>query len=211
MNLLVLGPQGAGKGTQAKRISAEYEIPHVATGDMFRALDASTELGREVGEFMARGDLVPDALTVEMIENRLAEPDAADGFVLDGFPRNLAQARALDAMLGGIGRVLDAILFFSISDEIGMERALSRAALEGRADDTREVIAHRLEIYHRETEPIVEHYRTTGKLIPLHADRSIEQVWSEISEALQQVVAGVGSTEPDKSGAAGFAGGGAQR
>jgi adenylate kinase len=211
VNLLVLGPQGAGKGTQAKRISAEYEIPHVATGDMFRALDASTELGREVGEFMARGDLVPDALTVEMIENRLAEPDAADGFVLDGFPRNLAQARALDAMLGGIGRVLDAILFFSISDEIGMERALSRAALEGRADDTREVIAHRLEIYHRETEPIVEHYRTTGKLIPLHADRSIEQVWSEISEALQQVVAGVGSTEPDKSGAAGFAGGGAQR
>ena len=211
MNLLVLGPQGAGKGTQAKRISAEYEIPHVATGDMFRALDASTELGREVGEFMARGDLVPDALTVEMIENRLAEPDAADGFVLDGFPRNLAQARALDAMLGGIGRVLDAILFFAISDEIGMERALSRAALEGRADDTREVIAHRLEIYHRETEPIVEHYRTTGKLIPLHADRSIEQVWSEISEALQQVVAGVGSTEPDKSGAAGFAGGGAQR
>jgi adenylate kinase len=211
VNLLVLGPQGAGKGTQAKRVSAEYEIPHVATGDMFRALDASTELGREVGEFMARGDLVPDALTVEMIENRLAEPDAADGFVLDGFPRNLAQARALDAMLGGIGRVLDAILFFSISDEIGMERALSRAALEGRADDTREVIAHRLEIYHRETEPIVEHYRTTGKLIPLHADRSIEQVWSEISEALQQVVAGVGSTEPDKSGAAGFAGGGAQR
>ncbi|HEY1513298.1 MAG TPA: adenylate kinase [Gaiellaceae bacterium] len=211
MNLLVLGPQGAGKGTQAKRISAEYEIPHVATGDMFRALDASTELGREVGEFMARGDLVPDALTVEMIENRLAEPDAADGFVLDGFPRNLAQARALDAMLGGIGRVLDAILFFAISDEIGMERALSRAALEGRADDTREVIAHRLEIYHRETEPIVEHYRTTGKLIPLHADRSIEQVWSEISEALQQVVTGVRSTEPDKSGAAGFAGGGASR
>jgi len=110
------------------------------------------------------------------------------GFVLDGFPRNLAQARALDAMLGNIGRVLDAILFFAVSDEIGMERALSRAALEGRVDDTREVIAHRLEIYHRETEPIVEHYRTTGKLIPLHADRSIEQVWSEVSEALQQVV-----------------------
>ena len=189
MNLLVLGPQGAGKGTQAKRISAEYEIPHVATGDMFRAeLAAGTPLGKQVGEFMARGDLVPDEVTVEIIESRLSEPDAAQGFVLDGFPRNLAQARALDAMLGSIGRVLDAILFFAISDEIGMERALSRAALEGRADDTREVIAHRLEIYHRETEPIVEHYRTTGKLIPLHADRSIEQVWSEISEALQQVV-----------------------
>ena len=188
MNLLVLGPQGAGKGTQAKRISAEYEIPHVATGDMFRALDTSTERGREVKAIMARGDLVPDEVTIAMIEDRLAEPDAADGFVLDGFPRNLAQARALDSMLSSIGRVLDAILFFAVSDEIGMERALSRAALEGRADDTRDVIAHRLEIYHRETEPIVEHYRTTGKLIPLHADRSIEQVWTEISNALQQVV-----------------------
>jgi adenylate kinase len=189
VNLLVLGPQGAGKGTQAKRITAEYEIPHVATGDMFRAeLAAGTQLGKEVGEIMKRGDLVPDELTIAMIEKRLGEPDAADGFVLDGFPRNLAQAQALDTMLGGIGRVLDAILFFAVSDEIGMERALSRAALEGRADDTRDVIAHRLEIYHRETEPIVEHYRTTGKLIPLHADRSIEQVWAEISEALQQVV-----------------------
>ncbi|MGN6796777.1 MAG: adenylate kinase [Gaiellaceae bacterium] len=189
MNLLVLGPQGAGKGTQAKRISAEYEIPHVATGDMFRAeLAAGTELGRKVGEIMARGDLVPDETTIAIIEKRLSEPDAADGFVLDGFPRNLAQAEALDSMLGSIGRALDAILFFAVSDEIGMERALSRAALEGRADDTREVIAHRLEIYHRETEPIVEHYRMTGKLIPLHADRSIEQVWTEISNALQQVV-----------------------
>jgi adenylate kinase len=188
VNLLVLGPQGAGKGTQAKRISAEYEIPHVATGDMFRAeLAAGTELGKKVGEVMKRGDLVPDSLTVEMIEKRLAEPDAEDGFVLDGFPRNLAQAHALDAMLGGIGRVLDA-LFFDISDAVGMERALHRAQLEGRADDTRDVIAHRLEIYHRETEPIVEHYRLTGKLIPLHAGRSIEQVWAQISEALQQVV-----------------------
>ena len=190
MNLLMLGPQGAGKGTQATRIAAEYEIPHVATGDMFRAeLAAGSLLGKQVGEIMKRGDLVPDELTIAMIEKRLIEADASDGFVLDGFPRNLAQAEALDSMLSGIGRSLDAILFFAVSDEIGMARALSRAALEGRADDTREVIAHRLEIYHRETEPIVEHYRTTGKLIPLHADRSIEQVWSEISAALQQVPA----------------------
>jgi len=190
VNLLVLGPQGAGKGTQAKRIAAEYEIPHVATGDMFRAEQAAgTDFGRQVGEIMQRGDLVPDELTVAMIENRLAQPDAADGFVLDGFPRNLAQAAALDVMLGSIGRGLDAILFFDISDAAGMERALSRAELEGRADDAREVIARRLEIYHRETEPIIEHYRATGKLVPLHAGRSIEQVCSQISDALQQVVA----------------------
>lgn len=189
MNLLVLGPQGAGKGTQAKRISAEYGIPHIATGDMFRALDTSTELGRRVKAIMDSGELVPDEVTVAMIEERLAQPDASEGFVLDGFPRNLAQAEALDAMLGSIGRGLDAILFFDVPDEIGMERALSRAELEGRSDDTPEVIAKRLEVYHEQTEPIVEHYRTTGKLVPLHADRSIEQVWAEISAALNQVVA----------------------
>ena len=188
MNLLVLGPQGAGKGTQAARISAEYGIPHIATGEMFRAEQAAgTAFGRRVGEIMARGELVPDSLTVAMIENRLAQPDAGDGFVLDGFPRNLAQAEALDTMLGGIGRGLDAILFFDVPDSIGMERALRRAELEGRADDTREVIERRLRIYHDETEPIVEHYRATGKLVPLHAERPVEEVWSEIGTALEQV------------------------
>src|SRR4051794_35502243 len=137
MNLLVLGPQGAGKGTQAKRISSEYGIPHVSTGDMFRAEQAAgTEFGKRVGEIMATGQLVPDELTIEMIENRLKQPDATAGFVLDGFPRNLAQAEALDRMLAGIGRGLDAILFFDVPDEIGFDRAVNRAELEGRKDDT---------------------------------------------------------------------------
>jgi len=188
VNLLVLGPQGAGKGTQAKRISREYGIPHVSTGDMFRAeREAGTELGRRVGEIMATGQLVPDELTIAMIEERLGREDAREGFVLDGFPRNLAQAEALDAMLGGIGRGLDAILFLDVPDEVGMERALKRAEIENRLDDTREVIAKRLEIYHSETEPIVEHYRTTGKLVPLHAARTVDEVWAEISDALGQV------------------------
>jgi adenylate kinase len=187
VNLLVLGPQGAGKGTQAKRISAEYGIPHIATGDMFRALDATTELGRRVKQIMDSGQLVPDEITIEMIRERLSEPDAERGFVLDGFPRNVAQAEALDEMLGSIRRGLDAILFFDVSDAVGMERALSRAAIEGRSDDTRDVIAKRLAVYHDQTEPIVEHYRATGKLVPLHADRSIEQVWSEIADALEVV------------------------
>jgi adenylate kinase len=189
MNLLVLGPQGAGKGTQAKRIADEYNVPHVSTGDMFRAAQAEgTDFGKQVGAIMESGKLVPDELTIAMIAERLSQPDAQEGFVLDGFPRNLAQASALDAMLGGIGRILDAILFFNIPDDVGMERALDRAKLEGRADDTPDVIAKRLEVYHAETEPIIEHYRATGKLVPLHAERTIDQVWTEVSEALQQLV-----------------------
>jgi adenylate kinase len=188
VNLLLLGPQGAGKGTQAKRIAAEYGIPHIATGDMFRAaIAAGTELGKQVQPLLDSGTLVPDGVAVALIRERLAEPDAAHGFVLDGFPRNLAQAEALDTMLREIGFGLDAILFFDVEDSVGAERALSRAQIEGRVDDTPEVIAKRLATYHAQTEPTLEHYRMTGKLVPLHADRTIEEVWGEISAALEQV------------------------
>jgi adenylate kinase len=188
LNLLVLGPQGAGKGTQAKRISSEYGIPHVSTGDMFRAaIAAGSELGKRVAPILASGELVPDELTVELIRERLSHEDARDGFVLDGFPRNLAQADALDQMLREIGRGLDAILFFNVPDSVGLERALRRAELERRTDDTPEVIGRRLDIYHLETEPIVEHYRATGKLVPLHAERGVEDVWAEIDAALARL------------------------
>jgi len=188
VNLLVLGPQGAGKGTQAKRVAAEQGIPHISTGDMFRAaISEGTPLGRQVAPILASGELVPDALTVALIEERLAQADAEPGFVLDGFPRNLAQAEALDEMLARVGRELDAILFFDLPDDIATERMLRRAVEENRPDDTPDVIARRLEIYHEETEPIVEHYRTTGKLVPLHAGRTIEEVWAEIGTALEQV------------------------
>ena len=189
MNVLVLGPQGSGKGTQAKRISAEHEIPHVSTGDMFRALDYEKPLGREVREIMDRGDLVPDEITILMIRGRLAEDDALEGFILDGFPRNLAQAEALDQMLQEIGRGLDVIFFFDLDDETAKERALGRAHEEGRTDDTPETIARRLAVYHEQTEPVVEYYRTTGKLVPLHAGRTVEQVSSEIEDALATVAA----------------------
>jgi adenylate kinase len=208
VNLLVLGPQGAGKGTQAKRIAAAYDIPHVSTGDMFRAAIAErSELGVEVEGILARGDLVPDEVTIAMIQQRLA--DAENGFVLDGFPRNLAQAEALDQMLSAIGKLLDAILFFDLPDSVSIERLTLRAQEENRGDDTPDAIARRLELYHSETEPIVEHYRATGKLVPLHAERSIDAVWNEIESALE-AVGGVGSTEP-LSGAAGSAGGGADK
>jgi adenylate kinase len=187
MNLLVLGPQGAGKGTQAKRIASDYGVPHISTGDMFRAAIAErTPLGQRVEPILARGELVPDELTVAMIREQLRKDDARRGFVLDGFPRNLAQAEALDAMLGEIERGLDAILFFDLPDEVGYERMLKRAHDENRPDDTPEVIRRRLQIYHDETEPIVEHYRATGKLVPLHAGRSIEEVYREIQQALSR-------------------------
>jgi adenylate kinase len=190
VNVLLLGPQGSGKGTQAKRIAAEYGIPHVSTGDMFRAEErAGTELGRRVASILAAGELVPDEITVDLIEERLSRDDARDGFVLDGFPRNLAQAYALDTMLTGIGRELDAILYFDLDDEVARQRALGRAAQEGRDDDTPEVIGRRLAIYHDQTEPVIEHYRATGKLVPLHAARSENEVFAEIQQALDQVAA----------------------
>jgi len=185
MNLLVLGPQGSGKGTQAKLISADRGILHVSTGDMFRAAIASgSALGRQVEPILARGDLVPDKLTVALIRERLSQPEARAGFVLDGFPRNLAQAEALDEMLAGIGRSLDAVLFFDLSDELALERVLGRARDEGREDDTPEVVGRRLAIYHEQTEPVAELYRARGTLVPLHADRSIEEVAAEIASAL---------------------------
>jgi adenylate kinase len=190
VNLLLLGPQGSGKGTQAKRIEAVYGIPHVSTGDMFReAVADDTELGREVEPILASGSLVPDELTIALIEERLGRDDAEDGFALDGFPRTLAQAEALDALLSGIGRDLDAILFFDVADEVGRERALGRARQESRADDTPELIDRRLAIYHTDTEPVVERYRATGKLVPLHAERTPDEVFAEIQQALDQVAA----------------------
>jgi len=184
MDLLLLGPQGSGKGTQAKRIAANHGLPHVSTGDIFRALDGSTPLGREVLEIMTRGELVPDDVTIRMIRDRLAEDDAAQGFILDGFPRNLTQAHALDAMLAEIGRGLDAILFFDLPDDVARDRMRLRAGLEDRPDDTPEAMERRLAIYHEETELVVEHYRTTGRLVPLHAGRTIDEVYAEIAVAL---------------------------
>ena len=188
MNVLILGPQGSGKGTQAKRIAAEYDIPHVATGDIFReAIARWTPLGREVEPILARGQLVPDELTVSLIRERLAEDDARNGFVLDGFPRNAAQAEALDELLAEIGRPLDIVLELQVPDEVCIERLLKRAEEEGRADDTPTVIEQRLEIYHRETAPLVEHYLATGKVVGIHGAGSVDEVWAEIQDTLEQV------------------------
>ena len=190
MNVLLLGPQGSGKGTQAKRIQAEYGIPHIATGEILReAIAAETDLGRRVQPIVESGQLVPDDLMIDLIRERVAEDDAEDGFILDGFPRTLPQANALDEMLADIGRDLSIVFGFHLDDEIGIERMTRRAQIENRKDDTPEAIAQRLELYHRETEPLIGHYRAQGNLIGIHADRTVDEVFAEIQEALEQTAA----------------------
>jgi adenylate kinase len=190
LNVLLLGPQGAGKGTQAKRISAEYEIPHIASGEILRAeMQAGTELGRRVKDVYDRGDLVSDHLVIELIRTRLEQPDTDSGFILDGFPRTTVQAEALDAMMSEIGRSFSVVFALQIPDEVAFERLRRRAELEGRADDTDEGIQRRLENYHRETEPLIEYYRVRGNLVPIHGSRSENEVFAEVQSALEQVPA----------------------
>jgi adenylate kinase len=190
LNVLLLGPQGAGKGTQAKRIASEYGIPHIASGEILRAeMDAGTELGKRVKDVYDRGDLVSDDLMIELIRNRLEQPDTEGGFVLDGFPRTTVQAEALDSMFNDIGRNFSVAFALQIPDEVAFERLRRRAEVEGRADDTDEAIRRRLDNYHRETEPLIEYYRTRGNLVPIHGNHSENEVFAEIQRALEQVPA----------------------
>jgi adenylate kinase len=190
LNVLLLGPQGAGKGTQAKRISAEYEIPHIASGEILRAeMQAGTELGLRVKDVYDRGDLVSDDLVIELIRTRLGQADADAGFILDGFPRTTVQAEALDQMFSDIGRSFSVVFALQIPDEVAFERLHRRAELEGRADDTDDAIRRRLENYHRETEPLIEYYRVRGNLVTIHGDRTENEVFAEIQSALEQVPA----------------------
>ena len=188
MRLILLGPPGAGKGTQAQRLVEQFKIVQLSTGDMLRAsVKAGTPVGLKAKDIMARGDLCPDELVVAIVADRIEEPDARDGFILDGFPRTTAQADALDAMLREIGRELTIVFALQISDELCVQRLLRRAKEEGRADDTPETIARRLELYHHETEPLVEHYRTQGNLVSIHAEGTVNEVFAEIQAALEQV------------------------
>lgn len=187
MNILLLGPQGSGKGTQAKRIAGDYGVEHISTGDMLRAEIASgSELGNRVKAIVDGGELVPDDVMVELIRNALPSDS---GFILDGFPRTTAQADALDEMLREEDRDLDVVFELQIDREAVVERLLKRAELEGRADDTPEAIDRRLTTYYRETEPVVEHYRARGIVVGIHADRTIDEVYAEVQEALTQLEA----------------------
>ena len=187
MRILILGPQGSGKGTQAKRIAAAYGVPHVATGDILRsAMVAGTELGKQVQPIYDRGDLVPDELMVGLIRERLAEED---GFVLDGFPRTVPQAEALDAMLEEIEKPLDAVILLRVSDDVATGRLEARAEAEGRADDSPEAISNRLRLYHELTELVVDRYRLAGIEVVVDGEQAMDEVFAAIEDALEGVTA----------------------
>lgn len=192
MNVLLLGPQGSGKGTQAKRMAAEYDLAHVATGDIIRAMkEEDSELGHELKAVYDRGDLVSDELMIRLIRDRLGRPDAAEGFILDGFPRTLPQAEALDALLDDLNRKVDVVFEFQVGDrQTLLDRMIKRAQEENRSDDTPEAIERRLALYYEQTAPLVEWYRSTAaNVVGIHAEASVEQVWAEIQDALEQVAA----------------------
>ncbi|HEU5244447.1 MAG TPA: adenylate kinase [Gaiellaceae bacterium] len=189
MNILVLGPQGSGKGTQAKRIKAMYGIQHIATGDMLREMrELDTPVARELRTVLDRGDLVNDELMIDLIRERLSRGDTLGGFVLDGFPRTMPQAEALGELLRELGRDLDVVFDFQVPDrEVLLQRMLARAAAEGRSDDTPEAIGRRLELYDRETAPLVEYYRAhQANVVGVHADGTVEEVFREIEDALAE-------------------------
>ena len=185
-----MGPQGSGKGTQAKKIAATYGVPHIATGDMIREMkERPTDLGRELRDIYDRGDLVGDEMMIRLIRDRLDRGDTLPGFVLDGFPRTLVQAEALDDLMNELGRPVDVVFDLQVPDRQQLlDRLLKRAAEENRSDDTPEGIHRRLELYERETAPLVEYYRAKqANVVGVHADGPIEGVFAEIRDVLEQV------------------------
>lgn len=179
MRLVLVGPPGAGKGTQAERMAERLGVPHISTGDLFRAnLGEETSLGMEAKKYMDAGDLVPDEVTVAMVRERFTEPDASAGFILDGFPRTAPQAEALAGLLKEQDLELDAVVEFAVSDEVVVQRLLGR----GRSDDTEDVIRRRQQVYRDDTAPLLEYY--SDRLVSVDAVGSVEEITDRVFDAL---------------------------
>ena len=188
MRLILFGPPGAGKGTQAAAISEKLSVPHIATGDILREnVRNETELGVRAKQYMDQGDLVPDKVVIAMVEERIRRDDAADGFLLDGYPRTVAQAKALDDTLAADGKAIDAVIRLLVDDDELVSRLLRRAQEQGRSDDTREVIENRLAVYRNETELLVDLYRERGLLHDVDGTGSVSEVRQRILEAVRDV------------------------
>jgi adenylate kinase len=196
--LLLIGPPGAGKGTQAVRLSEAYLVPAISTGDIFRSnVKNETELGKKAKAYMDAGDNVPDELTNALIRDRLAEADAANGFLLDGYPRTTDQVRELDEFLAEHGTGLDAVVELVADPDVVVERLRKRAHEQGRTDDDEAVVRHRLEVYREQTEPLIDIYAARGVLVKVDALGPIDEVTERIAAAL----AGRGIAQPDAASA----------
>ena len=214
MRMILLGPPGSGKGTQAVRLSEKYNISSISTGDALReAVKSETELGAKASEYMNKGDLVPDELVTEIVRDRISQPDCDRGFILDGFPRTLPQAEALDSLLSDLSYALDVVLNISSSDEIIVERLSGRRICENnhiyhvinqppkvsgvcdkcgrplyqRTDDEPESIRNRLRVYKRQTAPLIDYYQNSGNLITIPGDKKIDEVYAIVLESLDSI------------------------
>jgi adenylate kinase len=188
MRIILMGPPGAGKGTQATRVAEHFGIPAISTGDIFRAnVSNGTELGVKAKQYMDAGEYVPDEVTNMMVRNRIDEPDAEPGFLLDGYPRTLAQVEELDGMINHTGHALDAVVVLTVDGEELVQRLLQRAETDGRSDDTEDVIRRRQELYGEQTEPLIGVYRDRGKLVEVDGVGEVGEVTERIFKALQDV------------------------
>jgi adenylate kinase len=186
MRLIIVGPPGAGKGTQASRIAASFGIPAISTGDIFRAnIKNETDLGKQVKDILSAGGYVTDEVTNAIVRDRLHEDDAAPGFLLDGYPRTLPQVDALDAMLAEDGHALDAVLELTVDEDAVVQRLIKRAEIEGRSDDTEQVIRERQALYRKETAPLAELYGQRGLLVQVDGMGEVDEVTARIEQALR--------------------------
>ncbi|MGY0390636.1 adenylate kinase [Nocardioides sp. WG-D5] len=184
MRIVIMGPPGAGKGTQAKHLAEHFGIPAVSTGDIFRTnVSQATPLGLDAQRYLDAGEYVPDDITNGMVRDRLDEPDAADGFLLDGYPRTLAQVEQLDEMIRSTGHKLDAVISLLVDDDEVVERLLQRAQIEGRADDTEDIIRRRQQVYLEETKPLIEAYNERGLLVETDGMGEVDEVTERILNA----------------------------
>lgn len=187
--VVLMGPPGAGKGTQAKKLESALGLPQVATGDLFREnLKNETELGLLAKSYMNKGELVPDEVTVAMVKERLSRPDCANGAVLDGFPRTTAQAAALDDLLEGMNGRISIVPVIIVSQDVLVERLLKRAQIEGRADDNEETIRNRMRVYQEQTAPLIAYYQDRGLLVEINGEQSIEAVQADLIRAIREAM-----------------------